>query len=236
MARGSDALGRAIGVSEGFGEACFFGVGVSSGSGVGFFFALDFVPFFDFGAGSFLAAVFFFADFGFALGLGDSFGVGDAFSTSGVSLGFGEALFFVFADGDAEPFACGVGDWLGLGDAVGSDVSVGFAFGLGAGVFSNFAFDFAPFDFGFGVGVGLGDFDGEGDAVVCAFTGSARLTSSVCARTKLPMIAPATKIVPNKTRNRITQRSVTEPRLRSTHERLLLAIKRPARPELPVAP
>lgn len=99
MARGNGAVGRAIGVSEGCGERCFFGVGVSSGSGVGFFFVFGFAPFFDFGVGSFLAAVFFFADFGFALGVGDSFGVSKLFSTSGVSLGFGlgEALFFAFA-------------------------------------------------------------------------------------------------------------------------------------------
>jgi|GEM_PF-6979241 len=201
MARGNDAVGRATGVSEGFGEACFFGVGVSSGSGVGFFFAFDFTPFFDFGVGSFLAAVFFFADFGFALGLGDSFGVGELFSTCGVSLGFGfgEVLFFAFASGDSPPFALGLGDWLGLGEAVGSGVSVGFAFGFGEAAFAFAVFDFA---FGFGVGVGLGDLDGEGEA--CGFTGSARLTSSVCARRAAPTIALSANAVARKIRKRTT--------------------------------
>jgi hypothetical protein len=99
MARGNGALGRAIGVSEGCGERCFFGVGVSSGSGVGFFFFFDFAPFLDFGVGSFSAAAFFFADFGLALGVGDSFGAGELFSASGVPLGFGlgETLFFALA-------------------------------------------------------------------------------------------------------------------------------------------
>jgi hypothetical protein len=99
MAPGNGAVGRTIGVSEGFGEGCFLGVGLSSGSGVAFFFVFDFVPFFDFGVGSFLAVVFFFVDFGFAPGVDDSFGADELFSTSGVSLGFdfGDAPFFAFA-------------------------------------------------------------------------------------------------------------------------------------------
>ena len=242
MARGNDAVGRATGVSEGFGEACFFGVGVSSGSGVGFFFAFDFTPFFDFEVGSFLAVVFFFADFGFALGLGDSFGVGELFSTSGVSLGFGfgEVLLFFFVEDDAAPFACGVGDSVGLGEAVGFGVSVAFAFGLGEGDLSVFAFDFAVFDFGFGVGVGLGDLDGEGEA--CGFTGSARLTSSVCARRTAPTIALSANAVARKIRKRTTAAERNRAGHAFNSRKFLHAksfqirqIKRAARSERPVA-
>jgi hypothetical protein len=64
-----------------------------------------------------------------------------------------------------------------LGDELGCGVSVAFGLGFGEAAFFSVGFAFAVFFFGFG----LGDFSGDGDAVACGFTGSARLTSSVCA-------------------------------------------------------
>jgi hypothetical protein len=62
--------------------------------------------------------------------------------------------------------------------------------------------DFALAVFGFGVG--LGDFAGDGVAVARGFAGSARLTSSVCARRTVPMIALSAKAIARKIRKRTT--------------------------------
>jgi hypothetical protein len=72
--------------------------------------------------------------------------------------------------------------------------------GFGEAAFFPVDFAFAVFDFGFGVG----DFSGDGDAVTCDFTGSARLTSSVCARRTLPTIALSAKAIARKIRKRTT--------------------------------
>jgi hypothetical protein len=106
IARGGEALARTSGVSDGFGEAFFFGVG--DFSSVVFFF------FFDFGETSLAAAFFAFA-FGVASGV--LLGVGDASdSSAGVFFAFdfgfgeGEVDFFFLCD---EGFGLGVG----LGDS-----------------------------------------------------------------------------------------------------------------------
>ncbi len=183
------------------GDRRFVAAGVSSGSGVCFFFALDFAVFFDLELDSFLLFVFFFADFGFALGLGDSLVVDFSSDASGVSLGFGfgETLFFVLRWGDASPFGRGVGDSLGFGEAIGFGVSVVFALGFGEAPFSCVGVAFF-----FGFGVGLGDLSGDGDAVTRVFKNSARFSSSVCASRIAPISRLSAKAIVREIRKRTT--------------------------------
>jgi hypothetical protein len=164
-------------------------VGDFSGFAVPFFFV------FDFGVAS-LAA-----DFFFGVASGVSFGVADGVASS-------SAVFF-FAFGDGEPdfglWGEAFGFALGLGDSVGSGVSVGvdFAFGLGVGDVSFFAFDFCFADFAFAAG--LDDSSGVGDAVARAFRNCARFSSSVnCAWTNVPTVALSANRIASQNRKRPT--------------------------------
>lgn len=124
IARGSGAVGRAIGDGDAFTDSVFFGLGVFSGSAASFAFAF---LVFDFGVGLFLAVDLCFVVFAFAVGLGFSVGDGDDSSRSdstaagldlafGFGLGFGsgdDAVFFLPVDFFFVPLCFGVG----LGDS-----------------------------------------------------------------------------------------------------------------------
>lgn len=138
---------RISGVSDGFADFFFFGVGVFSTVALFFFFPLGVVSF------VFLA-------FGCVVGSGVSFGVADASPslvedfpvfdfgvTSGVSLGFAEAsdssvsdffnfgFFFEDADGEGDVFFFLRGDGFDFGEGVGvfslADESTALAFRIG---------------------------------------------------------------------------------------------------------
>src|SRR5438067_9342063 len=98
LALGTGGVGRSIGLVEAFAAVA----GVFSGPGVCFFFALALAVFR--GVVSFFAVDFFLADF---FDAGVSSGVSVAFDaatvSSGVALGFRDALFFFLA-GDAARF------------------------------------------------------------------------------------------------------------------------------------
>jgi len=188
LARGTGTARRISGVSEGLGEARFFGVGDFSAFPAPFFF------FFAFGVASFST------DFFFGVASGVSFGVADGVASSSA------VFFFTFGDGEPDFGLCGeaFNFALGLGDSVGSGVSLGFAFGLGAGDASFFDFDFCLAVFAFAA-AGLGDSSGDGDAVARAFSTCARFSSSVnCAWTNVPTIALSANRTASQNRRRPT--------------------------------
>ena len=208
---------RISGVSDGFADFFFFRIGVSEPDWP--FSAGAFFFFFPFSAAS-LALGFF--GFGRVVASGVSFGVGDASESfvddfllfdfgvaSGVSCGFAEAsassvadfpdfvFFFPDADGDGESE---VGDALAL-----------------AWPFPEVVFFFLPGDaFAFGEGVGVFSLAGESTALAFRIG----LSSSVgCAsETKTEMSALSANNVVNQTRERTTERSVTDCVVRSTRE------------------
>jgi hypothetical protein len=126
-----------------------------------------------------------------------SFGAGD----------FSSSVFFFFAGvGVAVPFAFGFGVSSSSSSAafLPGDL-VAFGFGLGVGV--AFFFDFDLRGAGFGVALDFGVSAGVGDATARISSRAFFFFSSVdCARTSTPQSAAKAKIVPRKTRSRITGR------------------------------
>jgi len=125
-----------------------------------------------------------------------------------------------FFPGDFVALGFGVGDWsssvapevlfgfgLGVGDSSSSSERgfFAFGFGVGVGVGDGFFFDFDFRFAGFGFAVGSGVSDGVGDATARISSRAFFFFSSVdCARTNTPRRATTEKIVPRKTRSRIT--------------------------------
>jgi hypothetical protein len=189
------AGGVACPAGEDFGAVAFSGLGVFSGFGVDFpDFPLRVVL--DFAVSFFVD--FFFANFGFGVGLGDSSASDEDGFASGVSVDFvdGDAGFF-----PARVRADAVGFGVGLGD------SVGVVFGVGEGLFVGFGFRFDDF----GLGLGLGDWSGDEDLVERAssrvFRNSSRLrfsSSLTWARRSVVKIALSARAVASQTRKRTT--------------------------------
>ena len=186
---------RISGVSDGFADFFFFGVDLSSAPA--FFF------FFPFGVAS-LALDFF--GFGWVVASGVSFGVGDASESF---------------DDDFLVFDFGVASGVSFGFAEASESSAadfpdfGFFFADGDG---EIAFFFLPGDaFAFGEGVGVFSLAEESTALAFRIG----LSSSVCcaSETKTEMTALSANNVVNQTRERTTDRSVTDCVVRSTRER-----------------
>jgi hypothetical protein len=142
--------------------------------------ALAFAAFLGSGDVSFLRD-FFFAVFGFGVGLADFFDFREAAVGSGVSLGFGLGVVSSSSlESFAEfRFAAGCGDSCGLRDAAVSlvDSSVAnFALRIGgdsSGVAEGLRFFFDFFAAALAFGIALGDFSGVGDEttlVSCCFS------------------------------------------------------------------
>jgi len=141
--------------------------------------ALALAAFLGSGDASFLRD-FFFAVFGFGVGLADFFDFREVAVGSGVSLGFGFGVISSSLDSFAEfSFAAGCGDSCGLRDAAVSlvDSSVAnFALRIGgdsSGVGEGLRFFFDFFAAALAFGTALGDFSGVGDEttlVSCCFS------------------------------------------------------------------
>jgi hypothetical protein len=207
------------GVESSDGSAAFSGggVGVFSGFGVSFsslvvFAFADFLPFDD----AFFFCDFFFAPFGFGVGLGDFLDFFGAIVDSGVSVGF---AFGLSSSSSPDPFVLSLcGDSFGVPDVSVSplDSSVAsFAFGIGLGDFLGVGdvlrFFFDLLEAVLALATGFGDFFGVGDeeALVSCWLfpdSSADFSSSLltCPRTKLPAIAPSATAVASQRRKRDT--------------------------------
>ena len=191
---GGTGRGVGRGAGRGTGEASTAarsGFGVVA-AGLGVFTGSAFSIRFSFGVADFSGSEFFF----FA-------GVAVAFVFGvGVTSSFASPLF---APGDFVVFDFGVGDLSSSSLPVGVFFAVGFGVGVGVGVAFFFDFDFRFAGFGFAVGSGVSDGVGEVTARI-----SSRafffFSSLDCARTKTPSNAARAKVVPRKTRSRITGR------------------------------
>jgi hypothetical protein len=141
--------------------------------------ALALAAFLGSGDASFLRD-FFFAVFGFGVGLADFFDFREVAVGSGVSLGFGFGVISSSPESFAEfCFAAGCGDSCGLADAAVSlvDFSIAnFALRIGgdsSGVAEGLRFFFDFFAAALAFGTALGDFSGVGDEttlVSCCFS------------------------------------------------------------------
>ena len=134
---------------------------------------------------------------GSAFSIRFSFGVAD-FSGSEFCFFAGVAVAFVFGFGVTSSSSSPLflpGDF------------VDFAFGVGVGVGVAFFFDFDFRFAGFGFAVGSGVSDGVGEVTARISSRAFFFFSSLdCARTKTPSNAARAKVVPRKTRSRITGR------------------------------
>ena len=222
MSEGNDVCGgtgRGLGrgAGRGTGEAS---TGVRSGFGVvadglGVFTDSAFSVRFSFGVGDFSVSVFFFFAGG-AVSLAFGFGVTSSSSSPD------------FLPGVFDAFGFGVGDSSSSSSPAG--VFFGFAFGFAVGVGVAFFFDFDFRFAGFGFAVGSGVSDGVGDATARISSRAFFFFSSLdCARTKTPRRATTEKIVPRKTRNRITGRE------RNRGDRLIKRAVAPPRAQRPRA-
>ena len=178
--------------------ALAFGFGVGSSSSSPDFFPGDFVAL-GLGVGDWSSSVAPGVFFGFGFGVGDS---SSSSSPAGIFFAF---CFGVTSSSSSPLFLLGDFDALGFGvgdsSSSSSPAGVFLAFGFGVGVAFFFDFRFA----GFGFAVGSGVSDGVGDATARISSRAFFFFSSVdCARTNTPRRATTEKIVPRKTRSRIT--------------------------------
>jgi hypothetical protein len=206
------------GVESSDGSPAFSGgsVGLFSGFGVSFSFLVAFafeafLPFDD----AFFFCDFFFAPFGFGVGLGDFLDFFGATVDSGVSVRFG----FGVSSSSPDAFVLLLcGDSFGVTEASVSllDSSVAsFAFGIGlgdsSGVRETLRFFFDLLVAAFALATGFGDFFGVGDEEVLVSCwlfpdSSADLSSSLltCPRRRLPAIALSATAVASQRRKRDT--------------------------------
>ena len=217
LARQPPRGGGEIESSDGSAAFSGDGVGLFSGFGVSFSFPVafafaDFLPFDD----AFFFCDFFFAPFGFGVGLGDFFDFFGATVDSGVSVGFG---FGVSSSSSPDPFALlSCGDSSDETEASVSllDSSVaGFAFGIGLGDFSGVGealrFFFDLLAAALVLRAGFGDFFGVGVGEACVSCwvvpdSSPDFSSSLltCARRRVLAIAPSATAVASQRRKRTT--------------------------------
>jgi hypothetical protein len=191
---GGTGRGLGRGAGRGTGEAS---TGVRSGFGVvadglGVFAGSAFSVRFSFGEGDFSSSAFFF----FAgVGVADPFAFGFGVISSSSSPDFLPGDFVVFDFG------------AGVASSSSSPAGVFFVFGFGVGVGVAFFFDFALRFAGFGVALDFGVSAGVGDATARISSRAFVFFSSLdCARTNTPRSAAKAKIIPRKTRSRITGR------------------------------
>jgi hypothetical protein len=204
------------------GAGVFCGFGVSSSSRATFAFP----AFWDFPSVSF-SRDFFFADFGFGVGVWCRFDFGEAVG-SGVSRGVGDALGFSSSpDFSSLPLrsTLGLGDFFGAAESFVSlrDLSLAsFALGIAVGASSGVADPPASLCVALRAGarcffadllfasfaLGVGDFFGLGDeALVSLDSDSSRrlfCSSLTCARRRPVMIAPTASAVASQMRKRTT--------------------------------
>ncbi len=159
-----------------------------SSSDFGFFFdGLFFVP------GASVA-------FAFGFGVGSSSSSPDFLPGDFVAFGFG-----VGDSSSSSPLEAFFAFGFGVGDSSSSEAGVFFAFGCGVGVGVFFDFDFRVAGLGFALGSGVAE--GVGDATARISSRAFFFFSSVdCARTNTATSATKAKVVPKKTRSRITGR------------------------------
>jgi hypothetical protein len=197
---------------SGGGVGVFPGFGFSFSSLAAFDFA-DFLPPDD----PFFFCDFFFAPFGFGVGLGDFLDFFGATVGSGVSVGFGFGVSSPSSPPD--PFADLVllrcGDSSNVGDVSLLLLDSSFAFGIGVGDFLGVGealrFFFDLLAAALALATGFGDFFGVGDGdarLSCwLFSGSSPGFSSsllTCPRRRLPAIAPSATAVASQRRKRDT--------------------------------